>query len=227
MLIDQYCVFCDLRVPGGPICSACLADLPRLENPCLCCAIELPVTSKYQYCRACLAKAPQFKRTYAAFSYLFPINLLMPKIKQEQQHFHLQWLAQALFQHLRHQEHFLRPQALVPVPISKLKKIRRGYNQTEQLALQLGKLLDLKCDSQLVLKIRDTRPQAELNARTRKTNLKAAFSARENHYQHVAIIDDVMTTGSTANEIAKTLRASGIQQVDVWVLARTPALNKL
>ena len=220
--INHNCVFCDLISANKSICHDCFEDLPRPTNPCLCCAIDLPVTSKYQYCHQCVSNPPPFKRTYAAFNYQFPINLVIPKIKKERQRFHLTWLAAALAAQISNQPSSKHPQALIPVPISMLKKIYKGYNQTEQLAQYLGKLLKIPVDDSLVLKYRNTRPQAELNARERKQNLQQAFSVTDNIYQHVAIIDDVMTTGSTAIEIAKALRETGIEQVDLWILARTP-----
>lgn len=220
--INRNCLFCDLLTDNQTICADCFADLPRLPNPCLCCAIDLPVTSKYQYCHQCISQPPQFKRTYAAFSYQFPINIVIPKIKREQQRFHLSWLATALALQIKSQARDTLPQAIIPVPISKLKKIYKGYNQTEQLALHLSHLLCLNIDLDLVFKNKNTEPQAGLNARARKRNLHNAFTVTNNEYRHVAIIDDVMTTGSTANEIAKTLHASGVEQVDLWILARTP-----
>ena len=219
--IKQNCILCDSQTASQPICSDCLSDLPQPSNPCLCCAIDLPVTSKYQYCKDCITKPPHYKHTIAAFNYQFPINLIIPLIKHEQHKIHLQWLADSLAITIKQHPRYNLPQALIPVPISKFKRFKKGYNQTEILANYLSNSLNIKIESQLVTKTRDTTAQAQLNAKARKKNLHAAFSVNDNNYKHLAIVDDVMTTGATAAEIAKALKASGVEQVDLWVLART------
>jgi len=134
----------------------------------------------------------------------------------------LQWLADCLATTIKQHPRYALPQALIPVPISTLKRLKKGYNQTEMLAVFLSNSLNIKIENQLVTKTRDTTAQAQLNAKERKKNLNAAFSVVNNNYKHLAIVDDVMTTGATAAEIAKVLKAAGVEQVDLWVLARTP-----
>ena len=218
-LNNQTCVLCALPAKGIALCDDCQQDLPWLGDCCSCCALPLSTHSRYQHCPSCIKKTPHFDKTYAAFSYQFPINILLPKIKREQQSFHLSWLAHCLASRIKDSQPL--PEVLLPVPISSIKRFYKGYNQTEQLAYILAKQLQLNLDTELILKNRDTIAQAQLNAKQRKKNLSGAFSANKHHYQHVAIIDDIMTTGSTANEIAKILKESGIKKVDVWVLART------
>ncbi|NRA16818.1 MAG: ComF family protein [Oceanospirillaceae bacterium] len=217
----QHCVFCDMPSHAPrPLCKGCLKDLPWLNKQCFCCALPLLSSYKEQLCRLCLSKQPYFYRTTALFSYQFPIDLLMPKVKREQQRFHLKWLAQCFIKRLGKQQ--LLAEALIPVPIAKSKLLRRGYNQAEQLALELSRQLNIKMDRTTVTKNRSTQAQAELSAKARKKNLLGAFDIQQHNYRHVVIIDDVMTTGATANEIAHALLKSGVEQVDVWVIARTP-----
>jgi len=220
--IKQKCTLCDNQSSFQPICNDCLNDLPQLSNPCLCCAIDLPVTSKYQYCKDCITAPPHYEHTIAAFNYRFPINLIIPLIKHEQHKIHLRWLADSLAATIKQHPRYAFPQALIPVPISKLKRFKKGYNQTETLAIFLSNSLNITIENQLVTKTRDTTAQAQLNAKERKKNLNAAFSVVNNNYKHLAIVDDVMTTGATASEIAKALKATGVEKVDLWVLARTP-----
>jgi len=218
-LNSQLCVFCDLPAKGLALCEGCQKDLPWLVHSCAYCALPIISHCDRQLCITCIKKPPYFDKTYASFSYQFPINMLLPKIKLERQRFHIKWLAHCLVTTINTKQAL--PEVLLPVPISSIKRLCKGYNQTEQLAFILSKLLHIKLDTQLIFKNRDTLAQAKLKAKQRKKNLKAAFSVITNNYQHVAIIDDIMTTGSTANEIAKTLKESGIKKVDVWVLART------
>ena len=98
----------------------------------------------------------------------------------------------------------------------------KGYNQTEQICLALSKSLQIDTNTQLVFKVKETQSQASLKAKARKRNLIDAFCANKTHLKHVAIVDDVMTTGATANERAKELKKAGVQKVELWILARTP-----
>ena len=219
--ISQNCVFCDMPTHGhGQLCKGCFADLPWLTKQCFRCALSIPDGSRSQLCRRCLQKPAAFYQTTAPFSYQFPIDLLMPKIKQQQQRYHFKWLAQCIAERLSPQQ--MLAEALIPVPIAKSKLLLRGYNQAAQLALELSRQLKIKLDTSTVAKNRNTQAQAELSARARKHNLSGAFDISEHSYRHVVIIDDVMTTGATANEIARALLSSGVEQVDVWVVARTP-----
>ncbi|EPJ45855.1 MAG: hypothetical protein OFPII_25030 [Osedax symbiont Rs1] len=226
MFIERSCIFCDLPSDNHlDVCSHCLQDLPWQGNACSKCALPLSIvmettTIKQALCKNCIELPPFFQQTFATFNYNFPIDALIPKIKSEKQRFHLHWLALCLTEKLP--ACLKMPEVLIPVPISKKKMLRTGYNQTEQLASELSKLLNIEVDNRLVSKNRDTRAQANLNAKQRKRNLLDAFEVQENNYRHIAIIDDVMTTGATVNEIAKHLLITGICKVDVWVLARTP-----
>lgn len=103
---------------------------------------------------------------------------------------------------------------------------QRGYNQAAILAKALAKKLKLPCDLLHCQKIINTPPQASLDREQRHKNLHQAFRVRTLPYQHVALIDDLLTTGSTANELALTLKKAGIQRVDVWCCARTIPQDK-
>ncbi|EPJ49835.1 MAG: hypothetical protein OFPI_22390 [Osedax symbiont Rs2] len=219
-IISQYCVFCDLPTrTSAQLCKGCFADLPWLTKQCFRCALPLPYSSRDQLCRSCLHTSPSFYQTTALFRYQFPIDLLMPKIKQQQQRYHFKWLAQCIAKNLDPQQ--MLTQALIPVPIAKSKLLRKGYNQAAQLAFELSRQLQIKLDTTTVTKNRNTQAQAELGASARKNNLRGAFDINKHNYRHLTIIDDVMTTGATANEIARALLNSGVEQVDVWIIART------
>lgn len=214
------CLFCDLSTASiNHVCNGCWEDLPWQHQTCTSCAIPL-TTSKNQLCQQCLKHPPYFDQTIAAFNYLFPIDIVIPQIKEQTSRYHFSWLVQALISKLI-QTNFDHPQLLIPVPQSRLKHIIKGYNQTEQLSRILSKKVHIESSTSIVFKQRETVSQAKLSAKKRKRNLKNAFYVADNSLRHVAIIDDVMTTGTTANEIAKALKKSGIKRVDVWVLART------
>ncbi len=222
--ISLNCVFCDLPAhnPEVNICSKCFDDLPWLQNHCFTCALPLPSSAIRQQCKLCIDHPPAYNQTWAAFNYQFPLNLLMPVIKIDKNRHHLHWMASCLVAKIKAQSDYVLPQVIIPTPISKAKLIRKGFNQTQYLASLINKKLTLDVDKSLVYKIRETSSQADLNAQQRRRNLIGAFKVNANNYSHVAIIDDVMTTGSTMHEMAKELRGSGVQTIDIWIIARTP-----
>lgn len=217
----QHCYLCDLAHSGDhELCKQCWEDLPWQRQACKVCAIPLS-TTETSICKDCVKIPPYFDCTFAALNYQFPINALLPQIKKPQAKHHLKWLTKALISKVSSHSLIDLPQALIPVPLSNIKKLTKGYNQTEQICADIQRSLKIEINSQLVSKIKHTQSQASLSAKERKTNLKNVFSALPTNLKHVAIIDDVMTTGSTANEIAKTLKCAGVEKVELWVIART------
>lgn len=116
-----------------------------------------------------------------------------------------------------------RPQALVPIPLHRRRLRQRGHDQALGLARDWGRALRLPVLVEALRRERDTRPQTELDARDRAHNLEAAFRARPGLPAHVALVDDVLTTGSTAAAAVGALKAEGVARIDVWVVARAPA----
>ncbi|MGF0242543.1 ComF family protein [Rhodococcus sp. IEGM1300] len=136
-------------------------------------------------------------------------------------------LAELLAHFLQHRfdEDLPRPDALIPVPLATKRLRQRGFNQAAMLARWLGARLDIACDESLLLRIQDTSAQQELNAEARKKNLRNAFALAPSAFiknRHLALIDDVLTTGATAQALARLLMDAGAARVDVYCLARTP-----
>ncbi|NVK43296.1 MAG: ComF family protein [Oceanospirillaceae bacterium] len=170
-------------------------------------------------CGRCLKKPPAFDNCSAAFAYRFPLDQLIPRIKYRDSPADLGWLAEAMALELRGTS---LPDVLIPVPLAPARLRRRGYNQAELLAARLGRHFSIPLDRHSLTKPRDTRHQMALAGAERRRNLKDAFRWEGTSYRHIALVDDVMTTGTTVNVIAALLKKSGIERVDVWVLARTP-----
>jgi ComF family protein len=136
-------------------------------------------------------------------------------------------LADLLAQYLQHRfdEDLNRPDALVPVPLATKRLRQRGFNQAAMLARWLGGHLDIPCDETLLLRTQDTSAQQDLNAEARKKNLRNAFAlipGAQIKGRHLALVDDVLTTGATAQALARLLMHAGAARVDVYCLARTP-----
>lgn len=158
--------------------------------------------------------------------YAFPVDSLVLRFKHQSKWPMGRLLAQMLGQFLQHRfdEGLPRPDCLLPVPLAKKRLRQRGYNQAAMLAHWLGTSLNLPVNEQLLKRTKETPAQQGLNAKARKRNLRGAFTllnAEQVQGRHVALIDDVLTTASTADAISCLLIEAGARRVDVYCLART------
>lgn len=223
---DQICLLCsesteDIR----PICLACEADLPWLGDHCDTCALPMP--SSGLTCGQCLQQPPAFQQVIAPWTYSFPVDSLITRFKHNAKWPFGRLLAELLVQYLQHrfEDDLLRPQALIPVPLANRRLRQRGFNQAAMLAHWLSATLDIPCDERLLLRTQDTDAQQALNAEARLRNLRNAFALAPGAVvkgRHLALVDDVLTTGATAQALARLLMDAGAARVDVYCLARTP-----
>ena len=220
LFFNQNCSLCKCYpacIDG--LCEGCHADLPWTLFACSICGLSRCHPS--QPCIACQKQHFAFDQTIAALEYRFPLISLLPSIKQRHSLHHLRWLAKLLATRIKDLDTTL-PDALLPVPMHTVDQLRRGYNQAAVLADELGKNTAIKVMHTALCKVKRTHHQHDLNADQRRANLSGAFSLRGKLPKHVAIVDDVMTTGSTLHEIASLLKQHGVERVDAWVIARTP-----
>lgn len=222
----QSCLLCGELADGAtPICMACETDLPWLGDHCQGCALPLP--SAGLTCSQCMNQPPAFERVIAPWTYSFPIDSLITRFKHSAKwpfgHLLAELLAQALQHHF--DDDLPRPDLLLPVPLATRRLRQRGFNQAAMLARWLGNRLALPCDERLLLRTQDTSAQQDLNAQARKKNLRHAFAlapAASFKGRHLALVDDVLTTGATGQALARLLMDAGAARVDVYCLARTP-----
>ena len=175
-------------------------------------------------CGACLTDPPPFARTLAAVDYGHPWDCLITHFK-----FHTALdLAQALVDRmLAARGDTPTPALLLPIPLSEARLRERGYNQAWELAKRIGAALNCPTEPTLLLRVKDTQHQLAFPPAERAGNVRAAFAVEprrrgELQGQSVTLVDDVMTTGATAAEAARTLLQAGASEVAVWVVARTP-----
>ncbi len=215
------CLMCRSPSAAGlDLCQPCMDELPFLVEPC-CPVCALPV-SYGGMCGQCLKKRPSFARTVAVFGYTGAIQWLIKRLKFSHKLVPARILGELMGERLPTMAPAPWPEAIVPVPLHTRRLRHRGFNQAIELARPVAARLSLPIDWECCERVVATAEQSSLSLKTRRRNLKGVFQVvRKLDYKHVAIIDDVMTTGTTANELAKTLRRSGVERVDVWVCART------
>lgn len=197
------------------LCDGCNAALPHLQAPrCPVCALP---TLHSAVCGQCLRHPPHFTRTVAAFAYAFPLDKLVLALKYGEKLHLADLLADKLAQNICD-----RPDCVVPMPLHPQRLRERGFNQSLQLARRLARQLDIPLLARSCQRVRDTPSQSSLPWKERNRNMRKAFSCSAAVAgKHVAIVDDVMTTGATLNELAFTLKQAGAINVSAWVVART------
>ena len=195
------------------LCVACEADLPRLAGPrCPRCALDSP---RGEICGRCLSDPPHYDATVAAMAYEFPADTLVHALKFRGELALAQYLAGILGRCLPERS----VDSIVAVPLSAERLRGRGYNQAVEIArsLRAGKV-----DLELCVRSRDTPAQTDLPYDERRRNVRGAFRCtRALLGTTVAVVDDVMTTGATLDELARVLKAAGASRVVNWVVART------
>src|SRR6478672_2312889 len=215
-LFPLRCLVCGAAgTDGRDLCDACHADLPWQGRACIRCALPMPWPGP---CGDCQSQPPPLDHVAAVFDYAFPLDRLLPRLK-----FHADFaagrvLARCMAERLVDAP---RPQALVPIPLHPARLRRRGYDQALELATPVARALALPLLANALRRRKATTAQSRLDAAARQRNLRDAFTAAPARLPaHVALIDDVMTTGATLHAAALDLRAGGVERVDAWVCAR-------
>jgi ComF family protein len=211
------------------VCDDCLQRYATAAPRCWTCAARLPVELAGQprpLCGACLASPPPLDRTIAALDYRFPWDGLLQHFKYHQALELRESLLERLNTTLTAAE-VEAPDWLLPVPLSHTRLQERGYNQSHELATALARRRGLRCDADLLLRVRNNDRQAGLKLAARAANVRGVFAveplrAEDLRGASVALLDDVMTSGATLFELASVLLQAGVMSVQAWVVARTP-----
>ena len=213
--IAPSCLLCAGPAKGELICQGCDGDLPRLSaQHCDQCA--LPITEGNR-CGACLAHTPAYDHVCAPFTYDFPADALVQGLKYRGMLAVAPLLGNAIAGCLDEQ-----PDVLVPMPLGTARLRERGFNQAQEIARHIARTHNLKLMPHACRRVRDTPPQAALPWKERAKNIRRAFVCDEDFTgKHVAVVDDVMTTGATLNEIARNLKQAGAVRVTGLIATRT------
>lgn len=226
-LLPVHCVLCGLSsvqhlcagcreqcLSGGPArCPVCADPLPRAEDT---------ATGR---CGRCLRHPPNYDATLVAADYLLPIDSLVLQLKFGARLAHARLFGELLADAALASPGFVKPALLCPVPLGPERLAERGFNQALEIARPFGKQLGIRVDAHCVVRVQDTAPQSLLHARERRRNIAAAFSVTERALvegRHIGVVDDVMSSGETLQELAATLKRYGAARVTNIVFARTP-----
>ncbi len=220
-ILPPTCILCSN--PGfkrWDICEDCYRHLPWAQHQCPQCAACLPATTPATLpCGECMSQSPAFDTTVAVFRHQQAVRYLITHLKFNAQYQHARLLGLLLTDALRNKPDY--PEAIVPMPLHPKRYQERGFNQSIEIARIVAGQLDIPLLLNHCIRHRDTLHQTRLTRAERRKNVRNSFTqVRSLTAQHVAIIDDVMTTGSTLHELASVLKKSGVQRVDAWVCAR-------
>ncbi len=218
-LLPQDCELCGVALKANSdlgTCEPCLADLPWHQQSC-CPQCALP-SFNGAVCGDCLQSSPDFDSTIALFSYSFPADRMIQKLKYQSS---LQ--LGELFGKLLARRYFNSPKLLIiPMPLHPQRLNERGFNQSLEIAKVLAKITGYPLDYTSCQRTKFSPPQASLPLKDRIKNMKNAFACNTDlSGQHVLLLDDVMTTGASLNELAKTCKKAGALSVSCAVIART------
>lgn len=214
-LLTQDCLLCAAS-SHDILCPACADDLPPLPAPhCPRCALPTP---NGETCGRCLAKPPHYDTTQAAFRYDFPLDKLIQSFKYG----HRLTLSTYFGQRLAEQARDLVADLIIPLPLHPERLRERGFNQALELARPVGAVLGRPVEATLCQRTRNTPAQAELPWKARAKNIRHAFHCTTDlKGARIILIDDVMTTGASLDECARTLKSHGAVEVMLLVVART------
>ena len=219
-LLPPACRLCGARTRAGRgLCPGCLQDLPWLQQGCRQCARPLRGETATR-CGHCQRQPPPFDQVTAVFHYQPPLDYLLKRLKFARDHGLGPLLADLLAKQLRRRTAAL-PELLLPMPLHASRLRERGYNQATEIARPLARALDIPLEHGLCRRTRATEAQSLLGTTARRLNVRNAFDINDPvPARHVAIVDDVMTTGSSVTELARVIRQAGVDEIEVWVIAR-------
>ncbi|MBT3204921.1 MAG: ComF family protein [Gammaproteobacteria bacterium] len=216
ILNPGLCLTCGISITSSEfICSHCVDSLELVSAPCSLCG--LPNKAEGPVCPACLQHPPRWQKMIAPLVYTGSTRHIIQDLKFNEQLHH----ANAMLTHIQHYFKNHHVDALIPVPLHQSRLLERGYNQAEEIASNLSRLLNIPVNRSSLKRIKATEAQSGLSLNKRQKNILKAFEfTLQQPYNSVAIIDDIITTGSTMTEICKVMNKAGIKHIQVWSLAR-------
>lgn len=225
-LLPPRCILCGQSSGAVSICEPCKLELPWTGIHCRQCG--LPLGSRQDdICGSCVQSPPPFTRIVCPLRYEFPADRLVQLFKFKRQLAAGRVLSHLLCEYAANTESKY-PDVLIPVPLHNWRMIKRGFNQAYELGFYISRVLDIPLLTTSLRRHRNTQAQSGLSRTQRRKNVRGAFywHGSKQAGKHIALIDDVMTTGTTVSECARVLKNAGAKQVDVWVTARAIPIGR-
>lgn len=219
-IFKQNCALCaSPKTSKHAVCKPCLNDLPwHPQTSCPQCGLA----SSGIICGSCLNSPPDFDATISVFLYAYPVDTMMQRYKYGNMLNLGNTFGEFLAEKTALENHFKNIDLIIPMPMHPQRLKERGFNQALEIAKIVTKNCKEKLDYKSVNRQTLTPPQASLPLKERVKNIKDAFKVDAGlSGKRIAIVDDVMTTGASLNELAKTLKKAGAAHVECWVIART------
>jgi len=220
LILPNYCVLCDHNIKSDDynLCNTCTSNLPTQNNTCFKCAISLTNTTD-KICGKCQYNPPPWNFAIAPYEYNEQIKFIISSFKYRQHIYLGKTLAKRFIKNLPNS--YLKPDLLIPVPLHKKRIAMRKFNQSQQIAKHIGKDLAIKVSVSCCYRVINTPQQAKLNYQQRKDNIKDAFIIKRPEMitnKHIAIVDDVYTTGATLEVISKLIKNITLRQYKFGLL---------
>ena len=216
LVYPRRCPVCDDVVPIGEalICKECSPKIKYIKTPkCRKCGKQL-YDDTVIFCKDCETKPHSYDYGYGLYDYK-SMQKSIYRFKYSKRSEYAKYYAEDIYRNLGKEIAFMQADALIPVPLHKSRQRQRGYNQAEELAKELSKLIGIPCYSNVVKRVKNTVPQKELDEVERQNNLKRAFHISSDvvKLNKTIVVDDIYTTGSTIDAVARELRQHGVGNV--------------
>ncbi len=231
----HYCCFCHSRSESNiDLCRFCHCCFPVLyaekgfrfhRKLCMQCGHSLDIDFSDDKCAECGIFSSPYAHTLIPYSFDPPVDLLIKKLKYRSHLPSGRLLGLLLAGHVRRMLPSIDdwPEVLIPVPLHLRRRMERGFNHTEEIAFWCGRALDIPVKANLVSRVEETEALAGLSRAERIQTVTGVFQASEQLFnKRVAVVDDVLTTGATTQELARELLDTQVAQLQLWAVARTP-----
>ncbi len=219
-IVPNYCDLCHCQINNNRLCQRCRDKITQTTPCCQICQAGLKLDGT---CGECITLQPNFEKAYTLGDYAGALAELITGLKFQNKLPYGRALSELWLETLPQfypQNDF--PSLIIPVPLHKKRLRQRGFNQSLEIAKPIGKQFKIPVDRFSCIRVKATQPQLSLPQKERKKNLADAFKIQKPIIaEHVAIMDDVFTTGHTANALAIALKQQGVKRIDVWCCART------
>ncbi len=222
VLYPPKCLICEVILAPDEYgcCHSCAGKLPFIEPPyCLKCGKPV-YSAETEYCMDCQKQSHVFTKGIALWSYDEQVRKAVYRFKYKNRREYAGYFGEELIKRYGRQMRGWDADAVIPVPLHKKRLKRRGFNQAELIAKEIGRRLEVPVEPDMVFRIVNTRPQKELNEKERHKNLKNAFKISKNvvKLKKIILVDDIYTTGATADAIARLLLRAGVEKIYVVIL---------